>query len=63
LSINYENQTIRVTATFGLASVSGQVVDQEHLLQIADRALYKGKTSGRNVVVLADESLIESAES
>ena len=61
LEVHYESHVISITATFGLVSVSEQVVDQEHLLQIADRALYKGKTNGRNQVVLADESLSESS--
>jgi diguanylate cyclase (GGDEF)-like protein len=61
LEVHYESHAISLTATVGLVSVSEQVVDQEHLLQIADRALYKGKTNGRNQVVLADESLSESS--
>ncbi|WP_404401057.1 PAS domain-containing protein [Idiomarina seosinensis] len=55
--IHYQNNCIHVSATFGLVTLDGTVGSEEHLLQIADRALYKGKESGRNCVIVADTSL------
>lgn len=46
-----------VTATFGLVVVAAETTSEEHLLQIADRALYDGKQRGRNQVVFADSTL------
>jgi diguanylate cyclase (GGDEF)-like protein len=45
----------RVTASFGVASGNPVSLTLEKLLQKADDALYRAKSSGRNRVVLADQ--------
>ena len=49
LEINYNDKTIKVTMTFGVAL--GCDCDMKDLLRIADEKLYEGKTSGRNTVI------------
>lgn len=48
---------VSVTATLGLVALSEDIESEEHLQQIADRALYRGKKEGRNRVIVADRSL------
>lgn len=49
--IDQDNQRIRITASFGIASTSdGQVFNHDQLLQMTDKALYVAKSSGRNRV-------------
>jgi len=45
------HEPVRVTATFGVASISpGGEWNPQFLVENADRALYWGKESGKNVV-------------
>ena len=55
LVVDYEGQSLRFTASVGVASVvpSGQVTPQD-LLAAADKALYQAKQTGRNRVGRAD---------
>ena len=46
----YEEQTIKVTMTFGIAESHGQ--SQNELIKEADEKLYHGKQGGRNRVVV-----------
>lgn len=58
LTIPHEDQSIRVTASIGIASL-GPSGDMNTLLQTADNALYQAKTEGRNRVAgyhLADQT-------
>lgn len=48
-----EGERLSVTVSIGVASGSGTL---EELIRRADRALYRAKERGRNVVVLADET-------
>ncbi|MBI2188609.1 MAG: GGDEF domain-containing protein [Acidobacteria bacterium] len=48
---------IRVTASFGLATVTAGEVDATAILARADAALYRAKSSGRNCVCVAGESV------
>lgn len=41
---------ISVTASFGVASNQGDVIDWQQLISLADQALYNAKESGRNCV-------------
>lgn len=42
--------TIKVTSSFGIASLSKETPDLATLIDLADKALYKAKESGRNCV-------------
>jgi two-component system cell cycle response regulator len=46
-------QELQVTASFGIASRSPQVITPQHLMKQADVALYEAKNAGRNRVVAA----------
>ncbi len=46
-------QELQVTASFGIASRTPQVITPGHLLKQADVALYEAKNGGRNRVVAA----------
>ena len=46
----------KLTMSFGVASFPEHTSDVEQLLEIADKALYKAKNSGRNKVAIWDES-------
>lgn len=45
---------IEITASFGVSSTSPDVTTEGGLVQLADRALYRAKQTGRNRVCLAD---------
>ena len=47
-----------VTLTAGLALMPEHSSDFGELLELADRAMYRAKESGRNRVVVWDESLV-----
>ena len=49
LEVEYNNQLIHVTMTFGITPGSGS--DMKDLIRAADEKLYNGKTAGRNQVV------------
>lgn len=50
-----EGLSIRLTITIGVAAYPEQASSKEELLTAADKAMYKGKNTTRNVVVLAEE--------
>jgi len=50
-----EGLSIRLTITIGIAAYPEQASSKEELLTAADKAMYKGKNTTRNVVVLAEE--------
>lgn len=62
LSIPAGEQTIRVTASFGLATLPGPEVD-EKAMRLADEALYLAKRRGRNRVCTYDMVAFEAAAS
>ncbi len=48
-----EDGHIRITASFGVASFPDHAKNKEELLKIADKAMYRGKLSTKNVVFAA----------
>ena len=50
----FENQSIAVTASFGVAVMNANQATMDLLLRQADLALYKAKAAGRNCVVAAE---------
>jgi diguanylate cyclase (GGDEF)-like protein len=52
-----EGTRIRITASIGLASSPEHTTRKAELLDLADRALYRGKRSTRNVVYIATRDL------
>ncbi|SEQ29073.1 diguanylate cyclase [Devosia sp. YR412] len=60
LDIHWEGQTIKITASFGVAVAPGVMPSNELFVQ-ADAALYAAKRSGRNRVVMSGEVLLRPA--
>lgn len=58
LSIDWEGQTIAITASFGVAVAYGTTPSNELFVQ-ADAALYAAKRGGRNRVVFSGEMLLQ----
>lgn len=52
LTINFEEQELKVTISLGLAELSTDYADAQSWLQNADKALYHAKENGRNQSVL-----------
>jgi diguanylate cyclase (GGDEF)-like protein len=46
---------LRVTASFGAATVPGSGIDARALIEAADSALYEAKRSGKNRTIRAHE--------
>jgi len=55
------NQTIRFTASFGVAEITDQNFNLEKILAQADKALYVAKDQGRNQVVAYNNTLMNLA--
>lgn len=56
--VGIAGRPVRLSATIGLASVPQDATDVDELISKADLALYKGKKSGRRVVVPFDAELL-----
>jgi diguanylate cyclase (GGDEF)-like protein len=52
-----EGLRVRVTASIGLASCPEHASDKAEILELADRAMYRGKRTTRNVVYVASRDL------
>ena len=50
----FSNITLSLSMTFGVSVFDGKIKDTEAYLKQADQALYKGKKSGRNRVILSE---------
>lgn len=58
LSVAFDNQLLRLTASFGVVcAVPNQQSDPQDWLAAADKALYQAKQNGRNQVVVHQEML------
>jgi two-component system, cell cycle response regulator len=55
--LSREGARVRVTASIGLASFPEHAEEKAQLLDFADRAMYRGKKSTRNVVYMASKDL------
>jgi len=51
------NKSITVTASIGVATVTANTREPEAILKIADRALYRAKGGGRNMVCVDNDSV------
>ncbi len=58
MQIVWENKSIQVTASFGVAAALPSEVDVKALIGRADAALYRAKDQGRNCVRLAIEAAV-----
>ena len=54
LEVAYEDKTLRVNVSVGVAQSSG-FEDRKKLFEAADRALYASKAGGRNRVTVSQE--------
>jgi len=52
-----EGARVHITCSIGLASVPEHTAEKAELLDLADRAMYRGKRSTRNVVYMASKDL------
>jgi diguanylate cyclase (GGDEF)-like protein len=48
---SYEEEIIKVTASFGVSSAENKEIETLELIEIADKALYEAKQKGRNKTV------------
>ncbi len=55
--LSREGARVRVTASIGLASFPEHASERAALLDLADRAMYRGKRTTRNVVYMASKDL------
>ncbi|GAO03537.1 diguanylate cyclase [Anaeromyxobacter sp. PSR-1] len=55
--LSREGARVRVTASIGLASYPEHAQEKSEILDLADRAMYRGKRSSRNVVYMASKDL------
>jgi len=53
--IKFQDETVRISASVGVATISADDKRYEDLISNADIALYQAKASGRNMVCLAQE--------
>lgn len=55
--LSREGLTVRITASIGLASFPEHARSRAEVLDLADRAMYRGKRTNRNVVYIASRDL------
>lgn len=48
--LKYDDIEINITISIGMASLTNEINDMDKLIRIADKNLYKAKTSGRNCI-------------
>jgi len=58
MALNYEDEKISITVSFGIASFDpANDISKTYLLKKADHALYQAKKAGRNKCCLFDTGL------
>jgi diguanylate cyclase (GGDEF)-like protein len=55
--LSREGARVRITSSIGLASYPEHAQEKAEILELADRAMYRGKRSNRNVVYMASKDL------
>ena len=55
--LSREGARVRITASIGLASYPEHAKEKGEVIELADRAMYRGKRSSRNVVYIASRDL------
>jgi diguanylate cyclase (GGDEF)-like protein len=55
--LSREGSRVRITCSIGLASFPEHAASKAEILDMADRAMYRGKRSSRNVVYMASKDL------
>ena len=58
MSLPWKDETIRITASFGVTVALPSEIDVEALISRADQALYRAKDQGRNCVRLSIETAV-----
>jgi diguanylate cyclase (GGDEF)-like protein len=58
LSIPWKNETVTMTASFGVAAATPSEIDAQAVIGRADAALYRAKNDGRNCVCLSAEPAV-----
>ena len=53
MKTNYQGKDIQVTASFGVAHITGNVPNYESWIKAADLGLYIAKDTGRNKVAIS----------
>jgi len=52
--ITYKDKEISITATIGISDYKGEKIKVSDLIKKADKAMYKGKSQGKNKVVVSE---------
>ncbi|OQY56685.1 MAG: hypothetical protein B6245_18055 [Desulfobacteraceae bacterium 4572_88] len=52
----YRHQTLKISMTFGISSFS-ELEDPEQCIRMADQAMYRGKKSGKNCIILSENKI------
>jgi len=55
--LSREGSRVRITASIGLASYPEHAQEKGEILELSDRAMYRGKRTNRNVVYMASKDL------
>jgi len=59
MELQFQGQVVRLTSSIGVADIADlKVVEADSLVKAADIALYEAKRTGRNRIVLFDDTLI-----
>lgn len=54
IKVSYDNKIVSITVSIGVCCYNKNIENERMLLQLADNALYKAKSAGRNCVKMAE---------